>query len=112
MVLRASSGDDQTPPETYDTREHYTKYEYRVPMRDGVRLFTSVLVPKDASTTYPIMLTRTPFGLSPYGPDEHSPFSSQTVAFLQAGYILVRQDVRGRLMSEGDFTHVTPHLPD
>ena len=96
----------------YEVREHYTKYEYRVPMRDGVRLFTSVLVPKDASTTYPIMLTRTPFGLSPYGPDEHSPFSSQTVAFLQAGYILVRQDVRGRFMSEGDFTHVTPHLPD
>ena len=57
----------------YEVREHYTKYEYRVPMRDGVRLFTSVLVPKDASTKYPIMLTRTPFGLSPYGPDEHSP---------------------------------------
>ena len=36
----------------YEVREHYTKYEYRVPMRDGVRLFTSVLVPKDASTTY------------------------------------------------------------
>jgi len=52
-------------------RERYTKYEYRIPMRDGARLFTSVLAPKDSSTTYPILLTRTPFGVSPYGPDEY-----------------------------------------
>ncbi|HHM23433.1 MAG TPA: X-Pro dipeptidyl-peptidase, partial [Bacteroidetes bacterium] len=32
-------------------REHYTKYEYRIPMRDGVRLFTTVYVPKDKSRT-------------------------------------------------------------
>ena len=96
----------------YDVREQYTKYEYRIPMRDGVRLFTSVLVPKDTSTTYPFMLTRTPFGVTPYGPDEDSAYGSQTEALLKAGYILVRQDVRGRLMSEGEFTHVTPHRPD
>jgi predicted acyl esterase len=46
MLLNACAGDDQTPPGAYDSREHYTKYEYRIPMRDGVRLFTSVLVPK------------------------------------------------------------------
>src|SRR3989442_6765009 len=95
-----------------DVREHYTKYEYRIPMRDGVRLFTSVLVPKDTSTTYPILLTRTPFGVSPYGVDEQGALSLQSEALLGAGYIFVRQDVRGRLMSEGTFTHVTPHRPE
>jgi putative CocE/NonD family hydrolase len=93
-------------------RERYTKYEYRIPMRDGVRLFTSVLAPKDSSTTYPILLTRTPFGVSPYGPDEYGEFTLQTQGMLEAGYIVVRQDVRGRLMSEGEFTHVTPHKAD
>ncbi len=98
----------------YDVREHYTKYEYRIPMRDGVRLLTSVLVPRDASAwkPYPMLLMRSPFGVGPYGPDEYFPVGAQTVALLQAGYIFARQDVRGRLMSEGDFTHVTPHRPD
>ncbi|MFZ0178296.1 MAG: CocE/NonD family hydrolase [Candidatus Dormiibacterota bacterium] len=109
MLLTVAAGDDQTPPAAYDAREHYTKYEYRIRMRDGVRLFTSVLVPKDASTTHPFMLDRTPFSMSPYGPDEYLTASLQTQAFLKAGYIWVRQDVRGRGLSEGEFTHVTPH---
>jgi uncharacterized protein len=109
MLLTVSAGDDQTPPAAYDAREHYTKYEYRIRMRDGVRLFTSVLVPKDASTAHPFMLDRTPFSMSPYGPDEYLTASLQTQAFLKAGYIWVRQDVRGRGLSEGEFTHVTPH---
>ena len=96
----------------YDVREHYTKYEYRIPMRDGVRLFTSVLAPKDTSTAYPFLVTRSPFGISPYGPDEYSEVSPQTEALLKAGYIVVRQDVRGRRLSEGSFTHVTPHRLD
>ncbi len=98
--------------EAYDAREHYTKYEFRVPMRDGVRLFTSVLVPKDASTAYPFLIVRSPFGVNPYGPDEYPPSSSQTEALLKAGYIWVRQDVRGRRMAEGEFTHMTPHRPE
>ena len=98
----------------YDVRQRYVKYEYRVAMRDGVRLLTSVLVPRDASATkpYPILLFRSPFGVGPYGPDEYFPVGAQTIALLEAGYIFVRQDVRGRLMSEGDFTHVTPHRSD
>ena len=42
-------------------REYYTKYEYRIPMRDGVRLFTHVFVPKDRSQTYPMLLMRSPY---------------------------------------------------
>lgn len=101
------------PPinEVYDARGHYTKYEYRIPMRDGVKLFTSVLVPKDAATAYPFLIVRSPFGIGPYGPDEYPPASLQAEALLKAGYIWVRQDVRGRRMAEGTFTHMTPHRP-
>src|SRR5947209_4492042 len=74
---------DQSPV-AYDGREHYTKYEYRIPMRDGVRLFTSVLVPKDTSATYPFMIVRTPFGIEPYGADEYSPPAVHTDTFLKA----------------------------
>jgi uncharacterized protein len=108
----AREGDRMTDGSGFDMRAAYTKYEYLVPMRDGIRLLTSVLVPKDDSQPYPILLFRSPFGVGPYGPDETFPIGRQTEAFLRAGYIFVRQDVRGRLMSEGDFTHVTPHRPD
>ncbi len=50
-------------------RANYTKFEHRVPMRDGVKLFTAVYVPKDESRPYPILLTRTPYGVGPYGAD-------------------------------------------
>src|SRR5438128_230126 len=52
-------------------REHYTKYEYMVPMRDGVKLLTAVYAPKDDSTPWPILLTRTPYGVGPYGVDRY-----------------------------------------
>jgi predicted acyl esterase len=57
-------------PEAADSvRARYTKFEYRIAMRDGVKLFTSVFVPKDAggSKRYPILLNRTPYSLAPYG---------------------------------------------
>lgn len=100
---------DEKPPLAYDEKEHYTKYEYQIPMRDGVKLFTSVLVPKDASKSYPFLITRTPYGVAPYGADEYSLASAHTTAFLKSGYIWVRQDVRGRRMSEGNFIVMTPH---
>jgi putative CocE/NonD family hydrolase len=109
MTASAGSASDGA---AYDIREQYTKYEYRIPMRDGTRLFTRVLLPKDTSTTYPILITRTPFGVGPYGPDEYFAIGSQTEALLRAGYIVAWQDVRGRRMSEGTFTHVTPHRPE
>src|SRR5687768_15572688 len=50
-------------------RQHYVKREFRVPMRDGVRLHTVAYVPRDAgpSRRYPILLQRTPFSVAPYG---------------------------------------------
>src|SRR5262245_45531638 len=52
-------------------KDKYTKSEYQIPMRDGVRLFTAVYAPKDQSQRYPIMLLRTPYSVQPYGPNEY-----------------------------------------
>ena len=52
-------------------RARYTKQEFYVPMRDGVRLFTAVYTPKDRSKVFPILLRRTPYSLAPYGVDRY-----------------------------------------
>ncbi len=91
-------------------KAQYTKYEYRIPMRDGKRLFTSVYVPKDDSQTYPILMKRTPYSARPYGADQYPENLGPSPLFAKEGYIFVYQDVRGRWMSEGDFVHMRPHL--
>jgi putative CocE/NonD family hydrolase len=91
--------------------EHTTKYEYRIPMRDGVRLFTRVFVPKDDSSRYPIVLTRTPYGLKPYGTSNHGRPSASLLSLAKDKFILVTQDVRGRNASEGTFEHMRPFRP-
>ena len=97
------------PPE-YNVKEHYTKYEYRIPMRDGKRLFTSIYVPKDSSRPYPFLMDRTPYSVSPYGVDQYKKLIGPSEEFEKAGYIVVYQDVRGRYMSEGTFIEMTPHI--
>jgi uncharacterized protein len=92
-------------------KAHYTKYEYRIPMRDGVRLFTAVYVPKDQSQVYPIMLLRTPYSVRPYGVDSYMSRLGPSEHFGKEGYIVVYQDVRGRWMSEGEFVNMRPHRP-
>ena len=90
-------------------KAHYTKYEYRIPMRDGVRLFTAVYVPKDTAQRYPILMTRTPYGVQPYGVARSKPDLGPSPPFGKEGYIFAYQDVRGRWMSEGQFVDMTPH---
>jgi putative CocE/NonD family hydrolase len=92
-------------------RTHYTKYECRIPMRDGVRLFTAVYVPKDTSRRYPILLQRTPYGVAPYGRDRYRDALGPSPFFTEAGYIVAYQDVRGCFLSEGEFLDVRPHKP-
>jgi hypothetical protein len=93
-------------------REHYTKFEHRIPMRDGVRLFTVVYVPKDKTRSCPIMLRRTPYSVAPYGIDAYlEKPDNQRRRYFQEGYIIAYQDVRGRMMSEGEFVNVRPYLP-
>jgi len=92
-------------------KTNYTKYEHRIPMRDGVRLFTAVYVPKDASRPYPILLTRTPYNVGPYGADQYRDDIGPSSMFSREGYVIAYQDVRGRWMSEGEFVNVRPHRP-
>jgi len=94
----------------FDAKEHYTKYEYRIPMRDGVRLFTAVYVPKDSSRAYPFLIDRTPYSVGPYGVDQYRSQLGPSPEFDKAGYIFVFQDVRGRFMSEGQFVEMRPHV--
>ncbi len=89
-------------------KSRYTKHEYKIPMRDGVRLFTAVYVPKDSSKPYPILLNRTPYSVRPYGADQSRTDLGPSPEFANSGYIFANQDVRGRWMSEGDFVNMRP----
>jgi putative CocE/NonD family hydrolase len=91
-------------------RANYTKYEFRIPVRDGKKLFTSVYVPKDQGQIYPILLSRTPYSVAPYGVDAYRGSLGPSDLFAREGYIFVYQDVRGRMMSEGEFVDMRPHL--
>ena len=92
--------------------EHYTKFEHRIRMRDGVRLFTRVYVPKDDSKSWPIVLTRTPYALKPYGAENYNDPAGSFRTLAKDKFILVTQDVRGRYGSEGDYMHVRPFNPN
>ncbi len=94
----------------YYTRLHYTKSEYMIPMRDGTKIFTIVYSPKDTSKKYPIMMTRTAYGIAPYGKEEFSTVLGPNRDFDREGYIFVHQDVRGRFKSEGEFVHHRPYV--
>ncbi len=87
---------------------NYAKHEYRIPMRDGKKLFTAVYEPKDSSHPYPILFTRTPYGVAPYGKDRYPASLGPSDQLARDGFIFVYQDVRGRMMSEGEFINVTP----
>ena len=91
-------------------RASYTKFEYRIPMRDGVKLFTAVYLPNDVSVTYPILLRRTPYSVGPYGADRYRKKLGPSEAFEREGFIFVFQDVRGKVMSEGEFVNMRPHI--
>jgi putative CocE/NonD family hydrolase len=104
------SAQAQEPPKENYVKAHYTKYEYRIPMRDGKKLFTSVYVPKDTSQPYPILMQRTPYSVGPYGEDQYKERLGPSDEFEKAGYIFVYQDVRGRYLSEGQFLEMHPHI--
>jgi putative CocE/NonD family hydrolase len=92
-------------------KANYTKHEYQIPMRDGVRLFTAVYTPKDASQRYPMLMIRTQSGVRPYGTDQYPNDLGPSPLFGKEGYIFVYQDIRGRFMSEGTFVVLRPHNP-
>jgi len=90
-------------------RRHYNKVEYQIPMRDGIKLFTVVYIPKDKSKQYPILLNRTCYNASTYA--NYYTGSHPSGYLVEDMYILAFQDVRGRYMSEGTFDNMRPNVP-
>jgi putative CocE/NonD family hydrolase len=115
----------QTPPRTpYETPDigkayeapragdDYERREVKIPMRDGVSLFTVIVVPKGA-TRAPMLLTRTPYNAGRRTERNDSPSVLATLpqgdgVFVADGYIRVFQDVRGKYGSEGDYVLTRP----
>jgi len=93
----------------------YARREEMIAMRDGVKLFTVILVPKGARTA-PILLTRTPYDASELTGHGHSGhlapilqgYDNATDVIVEGGYIRVIQDVRGKHRSEGDYVMNRP----
>ncbi|WEK33718.1 MAG: CocE/NonD family hydrolase [Candidatus Pseudobacter hemicellulosilyticus] len=93
---------------------NYTKKEVRIPMRDGIKLFTAAYIPKDASEKHPILLMRTPYSCRPYGEDQFAAgfWKAHFRYYARENYIIVLQDVRGRWMSEGEYVNIRPFNPN
>ena len=96
----------------------YERREVMIPMRDGVKLYTVVLVPRSATKakTAPILLTRTPYSADELTNRAHSShlgptlwgYDNATEVIVEGGYIRVVQDVRGKYGSEGDYVMNRP----
>ncbi|MBD1363910.1 CocE/NonD family hydrolase [Mucilaginibacter sp. ZT4R22] len=110
FLLLLSTTCSATFAQSYDVKEHYTKKDVYITMRDGVKLFTSIYTPKDASkdNKYPMMMQRTCYSVAPYGETKYPGQLGPSKYMMQEGYIFVYQDVRGRWKSEGTWTNMTP----
>jgi hypothetical protein len=106
-----SAGAQEYRSDSAFARENYRKQEYRITMRDGVRLYTVVYLPVDTSGNYPILMVRTPYSAGPYGVQAYRYSLGPNPELMREKYIFVYQDVRGRYMSEGTFEEMTPHRP-
>ena len=91
-------------------RENFIKLETNIPMRDGVKLFTAIYIPKEKNQKYPFLLSRTPYTVAPYGEGNYKTSLGPSPGLLKEGFIFVYQDVRGKWMSEGEFVDVRPHI--
>ncbi|UCF04831.1 MAG: CocE/NonD family hydrolase [bacterium] len=113
LVLTSPGATQDSPgnPAAHYIIENYNKQEYRIPMRDGIKLHTRVYTPNDKSTTYPILFTRTPYYGFYAGEEVHGHFGypGPGPTFPTEGYIFVIQDVRGRFLSEGTFQVMRPN---
>ncbi len=98
----------ETPTASYD----YVKRDVMIPMRDGVKLHTVIVVPRGAKNA-PMILTRTPYNASKRAERNQSPYMLATLSqgdevFVAGGYIRVFQDVRGKYGSEGEYLMTRP----
>jgi putative CocE/NonD family hydrolase len=121
LLVLASAVQAQTPPLTPDIPAKfeaptdsydYVKRAVMIPMRDGVRLYTVIVVPKGAKNA-PIILTRTPYNAAKRATRMHSRHMIATLpqgdeVFVRGGYIRVFQDIRGKYKSEGEYVATRP----
>jgi hypothetical protein len=120
-VAQAPTHDPDLPSETpanfqpvTDSFE-YVKRDVMIPMRDGVKLHTVIIVPKGAKSA-PILLTRTPYNATALTSHAESPhldpilngYDNATEVIVDGGYIRAVQDVRGKYGSEGDYVMTRP----
>ena len=111
ILVQISSVQAQNEQDSAWIRDHYTKQELYIPMRDGIKLYTAVYVPNDKSEKHPILMNRTPYSCAPYGANNFRAFwNNHWKYYMRENYIIVLQDVRGRYMSEGEFEDVRPFL--
>jgi putative CocE/NonD family hydrolase len=108
----AAGGDIPAKFKLVDTANDYIKREVMIPMRDGTKLYTVIVVPKNA-TNAPIVLTRTPYNAKGRAnrSDSSSMLNTLPLAdemFVKGGYIRVYQDVRGKYGSEGEYVVTRP----
>ncbi len=92
--------------------KNYDKVQTYITARDGIKLYTIIYVPKDASAqnTYPFLMERTPYSIAPYAYNEYPSRIGPNEQLMREKYIFVYQDVRGRYMSEGINLEVTPYI--
>jgi putative CocE/NonD family hydrolase len=116
MIIFTSceSTSDKTTDQTKDTfvEDNYTKMEVDIPMRDGVKLHTTIYSPKDKSKEYPILMQRTPYSSRPYGEGKMRSRIGPNKHLMREGNIIVYQDVRGRWMSEGVYDNMRAYIPN
>ncbi len=113
IALIPSSSEAQPPRDEERAeyiRSNYSKFEYRIPMRDGTKLFTAVYTPNTRKAKLPILLFRTPYSVGPYGLDQYKDRLGPTKEYEEDRFIFVFQDVRGRYLSEGEFVNMRPHI--
>ncbi len=96
----------------YEVKDHYTKKEVDIVMRDGTKLHTTIYSPKDTSKKYPILMQRTPYSSRPYGEGQFRSQIGPNKYMMQEGNIIVYQDVRGRWMSEGVYDNMRAYIPN
>jgi len=114
---QATSLPSETPDDFVPATDSfgYIKRTVMIPMRDGVKLYTVILIPKGAKNA-PILLTRTPYSAktqtshaasSHLGPILNG-YDNAVEVIVDGGYIRVVQDVRGKYDSEGDYVMTRP----
>jgi uncharacterized protein len=98
FLLQSLSSQTSNPLDSAWIRDNYTKKEIMVPMRDGIKLFTSVYIPNDNSEPHPILMNRTPYSCAPYGEKNYRTFwDSHWRYYMRRNYIMVSLKICGHL---------------